>query len=417
MPIKRAMQAVNRNHAIDRKGPCGGPLAPHMDGFVARLLGEGYAPKTIRYKCGLVGNLSDWLKRRDASLADVDEAQLRRYLANRSRRLRVRHGDLPTLQQLLEHLRDLGRIPRLPQKVDRTALGKLMQNYESFLSSERALSSSTLLNYLPTVRRFLMERFKGQIPSVERIQPTDLHRFILREGQRLSRRRTQLTITALRSFLRFLLQRGAIKTDLAASLPAVANWRLWHLPKSIPPDQVKRLLDCCNRMTPAGKRDYAILLLLARLGLRGGEVRHLTLGDLDWERGEITVCGKSQRRERLPLPKDVGKAVADYLRYARPICSTRVLFVRRHAPLRGLGNSGVSCVVARALKRAGLNPDLKGAHLLRHSLATSMLRRGATLGEIGQLLRHAHPITTQIYAKVDIKALRGISLPWMGGVS
>jgi site-specific recombinase XerD len=274
-----------------------------------------------------------------------------------------------------------------------------------------------LINYLPTVRRFLTARFKGRALRLERLQPHDLHCFILREAQRVSRRRTKLTITALRSFLRFLLQRGTIKSDLAAGLPGIANWRLSDLPKWIPPEQVKLLLDCCDRSAPAGQRDYAILLLLARLGLRGGEVRALTLDDLDWERGEIVVHGKSQRLERLPLPKDVGQAVANYLRHVRPVCSTRSLFVRLQAPRRGLGNSAICCLVDRALVRAGLNPDFRGAHLFRHSLATKMLRGGATLGEIGQLLRHAQPTTTQIYAKVDIEALRGIALPWMAGSS
>jgi site-specific recombinase XerC len=274
-----------------------------------------------------------------------------------------------------------------------------------------------LINYVPTVRSFLTERFKRRTLRLEQVRPHDLHRFILREARRLSRSRAKLTITALRSFLRFLLQRGKIKVDLAAGLPSVAGWRLSHLPKSLPPEQVKRLLDCCDRSTPSGQRDYAILLLLARLGLRGGEVRALTLSDLDWEGGEIVIRGKGQRLDRLPLPEDVGKAVANYLRHARPVCSTRTLFIGLRAPLRGLGQTAICCIVRRVLARAGLNPDLKGAHLLRRSLATDMLRKGATLREIGQLLRHVHPTTTQIYAKVDIEAQRGIALPWMGSTS
>src|SRR3989441_383447 len=175
------------------------------------------------------------------------------------------------------------------------------------------------------------------------------------------------------------------------------------------------MLRSCDRHTASGQRDYAMLLLLARLGLRGGEVLALTLDDLDWERGEMLVRGKGQRYERLPLPKDVGAALVHYLRYVRPTCATRAVFVRLHAPQHALRLSAVCCVMRRALQRAGLNPDFKGAHLLRHSLATNMLRRGASLGEIGHLLRHRQPTTTQIYAKVDIEALRGIALPWMGG--
>ena len=234
----------------------------------------------------------------------------------------------------------------------------------------------------------------------------------------MSRSHGKGTVTALRSFLRFLLQRGAIHIDLARTLPGVASWRLSHLPKSLPPEQVERLLPVLRSKHPAGKRDYAILLLLARLGLRGGEVLAMTLEDLDWGPGEIVVRGKGQRLERLPLPAEVGKALACYLCEVRPACATRRVFIRMNAPQHGLASPvAICCIVRRALRRAGLDPDFKGAHLLRHSLATNLLRRGASLGEIGQLLRHRQPTTTQIYAKVDIAALRGIALPWPEGAS
>ncbi len=384
-----------------------------MKGFSAYLVTEGYAPSSVRYKCMLVVALSLWLERRKLTLASLRELRVRQFLAHRRRRVRLRHGDQSTLQQLLGYLRTLGCIAPLPRRIDQTARGRLTRDFERFLTSERGLSCSTVINYLPEVCRFLTERFKDRALRLDGLRPHDLHRFILREAKRVSRNRVKLTITALRSFLRFLQQRGTIKIDLAAALPGIANWRFSHLPKSLPPDQVRRLLDCCDRGTSVGQRDYAILLLLARLGLRGGEVRALTLDDFDWERGEIVIHGKNQRLERLPLPKDVGQAVAAYLRYVRPTCSTRALFIRLQAPVRGLGKTTICCLVHRALERAGLNPEFRGAHLLRHSLATNMLRSGATLGEIGQLLRHTQPNTTQIYAKVDIKALRGISLPWM----
>ncbi|WP_292502587.1 site-specific integrase [Mesorhizobium sp.] len=222
-------------------------------------------------------------------------------------------------------------------------------------------------------------------------------------------------VTALRSFLRFLQQRGLLATDLAVAVPGIAGWRLAHLPKALPAEQVERLLASCDRRTPAGRRDYAVLMLLARLGLRGGEVSALTLDDLDWDCGEIVVHGKGQRLARLPLPADVGAALVDYLRQDRPACSTRRVFIRIKAPRRSfVSPSTICCIVHRALKRAGLTPAFKGAHLLRHALATDLLRRGASLVEIGQLLRHSQPNTTQIYAKVDIAALRAIALPWPG---
>jgi site-specific recombinase XerD len=394
---------------------CVRPLAYYIDGFAQFLAGQGYVPGTVKTKCALVAYFDRELKRVRLPLSKLDEKRLKQFHA-RHRGVMGR-GDASTGHQLLEFLRGLGVIPALVQKTDRTALGQLTQDYERFLSSERGLAPATLTSYLPIVRSFLSEQCGSNALRLADLRPQDLHRFILRQVPRGSRNYAKLTVTALRSFLRFLRQRGAIKTDLAAALFGVAHWRLSHLPKFLPPDQVERLLQCCNRNTASGQRDYAILLILARLGLRGGEVLAMTLDDLDWERGEMLVRGKGQRLERLPLPKDVGAALAHYLRHVRPACSTRKVFIRLKAPRRGLRLSAICCVVRRALGRAGLNPHFKGAHLLRHSLATKMLRRGASLDEIGQLLRHRQPTTTQIYAKVDIKALRGIALPWMGGVS
>jgi site-specific recombinase XerD len=409
------MMTTNRKNTVTGSTQRVGSLDAHIDKFAEFLAGEGYASQTIKTKYALAEDLSSWLKQRGLQLAKLDEARLKQFHAHR-RGSRGR-GDVATGHQLLALLRHLGVVPALPQKVDRTALGRLTRDYERFLSSERGLAPATLVSYLPIVRRFLIEHFGNKALRLQKLRPDDLHRFILRQVPRGSRTYAKLMVTALRSFLRFLCQRGSIKTDLAAALFGVAHWRLSHLPKSLPPAQVERLLRCCDRSTASGQRDYAILLLLARLGLRGGEVLAMTLDDVNWERGEILVRGKGQRLERLPLPKDVGTALVHYLRHVRPTCSTRKVFIRLKAPRHGLRQSSICCVVRRALQRAELNPDFKGAHLLRHSLATKMLGRGASLGEIGQLLRHRQPTTTQIYAKVDIKALRSIALPWMGGAS
>lgn len=398
--------------------PCTGPLASHVEAFAAQLSRKGYAQTTVRAKCNVLADLSCWLERRRLTLAALDEDRLTQFLATLRHGAKKWRGDSATGQQLLEYLRGRDEIAAAAQKIDRTPAACLTRDFEEFLHSERGLSRSTLISYLPIVRRLLDERFGCKALRLEQLRPQDLHGFILREIRRVSRSHGKRVITALRSFLRFLLQRGAIQTDLARTLPGVASWRLSHLPKSLPPEQVERLLACCDRSTPTGKRDYAILLLLARLGLRGGEVLAMTLEDLDWQRGEIVVRGKGQRLERLPLPEDVGAALACYLCEVRPACATRRVFVRMKAPLQGLaGPVAVCCIVRRALQRAGLNPEFKGAHLLRHSLATNLLHRGASLGEIGQLLRHRQPTTTQIYAKVDIAALRGIALAWPGGAS
>lgn len=397
---------------------CTGPLASHIGGFAAQLFREGYAPNTIQAKCAVLVDLSRWLERRRLPLAALDEGRLTQFLATLRHRGGARRGDPATGQQLLGYLRDRDDIAAAAQRIDRTAAACLTRDFEEFLHCERGLSRSTVVSYLPIVRSFLDERFGRKALHLEQLRAQDLHGFILREIQRVSRSHGKGVVTALRSFLRFLLQRGAIRTDLARMLPGVASWRLSHLPKTLSPEQVERLLACCDRSTSSGKRDYAILLLLARLGLRGGEVLAMTLDDLDWECGEMVVRGKGQRLERLPLPADVGAALACYLCDVRPVCATRRLFIRMKAPQQGLaGPVAICCIVRRALQRAGLDPEFKGAHLLRHSLATNLLRRGVSLGEIGQLLRHRQPTTTQIYAKVDIAALRGIALPWPGGAS
>lgn len=413
------MSLAHRDTAIAPDGQsCTGPLASHVEGFATELARKGYAQNTVLSKNELLANLSRWLERRCLSLDALDEGRLGQFLADRRLQGKVRRGDPTTGHQLLEYLRDRDEIAAAPQRIDKTPAASLTRDFEEFLCSERGLSPSTVVSYLPVVRRLLDELFGRKALRLEQLRPRELHGFVLREIQRVSRGHGKGVVTALRSFLRFVLQRGAIQTDLASTLPGVATWRLSHLPKSLPPEQVERLLACCDRTSPTGTRDYAILLLLARLGLRGGEAVAMTLEDLDWERGEIVVRGKGQRLERLPLPADVGAALARYLCDVRPPCTTRRVFVRMQAPQQGLaGPTAVCCIVRRALKRAGLDPEFKGAHLLRHSLATDLLRRGASLSEIGQLLRHRQPTTTQIYAKVDIAALRGIAQPWPRGAS
>ena len=393
-----------------------GQLALHADRFAALLAQEGYAPATVRGKLQLLDELGRWLKRRQLEATDIDEQRLSLFLRYHARQHGTRRGDAATCRQLLGFLRALGCIPTPLGPIDTSALGRIEKDFAQFLSAERGLKAVTVAAYLRTVRCFLLQRFGQDEFRLDALCLQDINRFILDRARHVRRRYAQSMVTALRSFLRFLQQRGAITADIAAAVPGVANWRLSHLPKTLAAAQVERLLRCCDRNTPTGQRDYAILLLLARLGLRAGVA--MSLDDLDWEAGEFIVRGKGDRLERLPLPRDVGAALAHYLRYVRAPCSSRRVFIRMKAPHCGLSGSAAICdVVRRALWRAELDPDFKGAHLLRHSLATNMLRRGASLEQIGQLLRHRQANTTQIYAKVDIQALRGITLPWPGGAS
>jgi site-specific recombinase XerD len=389
------------------------PSAPetHVDKFAAFLAGEGYAPRSVYIKRKLVADLGAWLKCRGLTLAQLDERHFNQFYSGK-RVVKFTGGRLTGAQFLL-FLRDTGVLPSLPLKIDRSPVGNLTRSYARFLLEERGLAAETIESYLHIVTPFLRQHVASSGMRLRSITPRDLHRFVLRESQRVGRARAQQTVTALRSFLRFLLFRGLIRTDLAAALPAVANWRMAHIPKALAPQEVELVLRDCDRETPIGQRDFAILLLLARLGLRGGEVRAMTLDDIDWRQGEIVVRGKGRRFERLPLPKDVGAALAQYLRHARPRCKAREVFITMNAPRHALTVQGLSSLVRRALERAGLNPACKGAYLFRHSFATNMLRRGASLGEIGQLLRHRRQATTQIYAKVDVDGMRDISLPWM----
>lgn len=393
-----------------------GPLSSYLDKFAVLLSQQGYARSTVRDRIRLVADLSRWLDRRQLDIDDLDERIVGKFLKRRRRQKCVRRGYNAALRLLLEQMRNDGVIPRSTAQMPESDIDRIEHLFARYLAQERGLSRATLLNYLPPTRHFLSERFGTGSIQLDKLRPSDITSFILRHAKTLSPCCAKLMVTALRSFLRFLYLRGDITIDLAASVPTVADWRLSTLPKSLQPEEVERLLENCNQTTPAGKRDYTVLLLLARLGLRTGEVVAMTLDDINWEAGELTVRGKGSRQDVLPIPQDVGEALATYLRYGRPRCSMRQVFIRTKAPHQGFSSSVAICdIVRRALARADLHPARKGAHLLRHSLATEMLRKGASLAEIGEVLRHRLPTTTEIYTKVDLVALRKLAQPWPGG--
>ena len=395
-----------------------GPLAREIDGFAAWLAVEGYACCSAGEKLGFVGNLSRWLKREELGVEALDEQRVEAFLLARGSSSK-RRGEAMTGRQLLCYLRGNGVIPAaVSRPCSDGPIERIERTYERFLVDERGVSPATVTNYLPIARAFLAEHFGSREVALETLGVRDANQFVLRHARRLSRSRAKLVVTALRSFLRHLYQRGDIPVDLSSAVVSVTHWRLSGLPKALAPEQVESLLDSCDRGTAIGQRDYAILLLLARLGLRAGEVVALTLDDFNWDEGIVTVPGKGKRREPLPLPREAGEGLTEYLRASRPVCPTRQLFVRMRAPHRGFRSSAAICdIVRRALTRAGIDSSFKGAHLLRHSLATGMLRNGASLEDIGQILRHRHPETTQIYAKVDLDALRALAPAWPGGAA
>jgi site-specific recombinase XerD len=289
--------------------------------------------------------------------------------------------------------------------------------FERYLHNERILAEKTIICYVPFVRRFLTDRFGEGPATLLRLSAADVVRFVQRQVLRLHAKRAKLLTTALRSFLRYARYRGDIVRDLASAVPTVANWSMTSIPRAIPADAVRQLLASINQRTPTGRRDYAILLLLARLGLRAGEVVRLELDDINWNCGYMNVQGKGGQRTALPLPKDVGAAIAAYLQHGRPQSNSRRVFLRGKAPIRGfLDQQAVGSLVRNTLTHAGIKAPTKGAHQFRHALATEMLNQGASLTEIGEVLRHRSPQTTMIYTKVDLEALRALALPWPGGV-
>jgi site-specific recombinase XerD len=394
-----------------------GPLAAHIDGFADYLFSNGYATQTARLKIRLSADLSVWLSQRHLGVEDVEEEQVEAFLGTRKKDRSLRRGDWWTLNQLLHYLRRVGLNPMPSAAISDNPADRIIQDYTHFLVDQRGLSQATVVNYVPVVRRFLETRFGVGKLSLNKLRVTDVTDFIVLGSSTDSPKRVQLNASALRSFLGFLTQEGKITANLAASVPTVANWRLAELPQFLEPAQVEKLLRSCNKKTKTGRRDRAVLLLLARLGLRAGEVVHLTLENINWEAGEILIRGKSAREDRLPLPHDVGRALAAYLKQDRPACSCRRVFIRMKAPRRGFSSSVAVCdIFRRALARADLHPPKKGVHLLRRSLATQMLRRGVSLTQIGEVLRHQLAQTTEVYAKVDLIALRALAQPWPGGV-
>ena len=394
------------------------PLLVQVLPFADSLMESGYAGTTIQSKLGLLIDLGEWLRRRGLAVKDLDERRIETFITDSRRNGLLRRGDRTTLRQLLDHLREHHVVQRVTPTCDVSPLAAILDRYEKHLRSERGLTTATIINYLPFARKFLSDRF-GEGPFLLKVvRPRDISGFILRHARTMSCRRAQLMTTVFRSFFRFLFQRGELQVDLAPSIPTVADWRLSTLPRYITAEEVIRVLGSCDRHTATGRRDYALLLLLARLGLRAGEIVAMQLEDIDWRSGEILVRGKGLLYDRMPLPVDVGQALAVYLRHDRPSSKTRRVFVCRKAPQRGFsGPSTVSTIVRRALDRAGLHPGFKGAHLLRHSLATSMIRSGASMSEIGEILRHRSPSTTEIYAKLDFEGLRSLAQPWpnLGG--
>jgi site-specific recombinase XerD len=392
-----------------------GPLAGFAEGYGADLTQLGYAPASVRLQMKVLADLSDWLSSHGMTAPELRRSDLGRFLRDRRAAGYTRYASFKAVRPVLDYLQ---RLEVMPPQTEDAVLGPVdvvLDRFWRYLTVERALAAATARGYTDMVRPFLQGRLSADCRALdlEHLTAADVVSFVVARCPRQSRGAAKLTVTALRSFLRFLHLDGVIEESLISAVPSVAGRRLVGLPKGLAPDQVRRLFASCDDTTRRGCRDIAILTMLVRLGMRSGEVAKLRLDDIDWRAGAIIVCGKANSTERIPLPADVGRAVAQYLQRGRPVSAQgRTVFVRIKAPLRHLSSCGVSNVVADAAKRAGLGRI--HAHRLRHTAAMQMLRAGASLPEIGQLLRHRRALTTAIYAKVDRDTLRMIARPWPG---
>ena len=390
-----------------------GPLESFADAYRAELQGRGYTQRSVVPQLRQVGRLSRWLQDQELTAEQLDEARVEAFLA--VQRAQERHRSQWSrsgLLCLLDVLRELGvagvRGPVRPGSDTEALLGV----FERYLLEERGLAIGTVVGYVAHARRFL-GGLSGR--ELHELDASEVMAAVLCEvGRGVSVSAAQNFVAGLRAFLRYCFLDGRLGTDLGGAALAVTGRRRSPLPQGISAGQARALLDSCDRRTALGRRDYAIILSLLRLGLRRGELAAVTLDDLDWRAGEVVIHGKGGRTDRLPLPADVGASIAGYLSRGRPPSRQRELFLRARAPFTSIDAATVSSTVRRACRRAGIASI--GAHRLRHTMACQMVEAGVPLVQIGQVLRHQSLQSTGIYARVDVERLRELALPWPGAV-
>jgi site-specific recombinase XerD len=378
----------------------------------ARLRASGYTPLTAVNVMRLMAHLSRWLSANGLGAADLTRGQVERYVAARRAEGRTSGLSPRSLDPILGMLTDAGALTPEEPAGPVSEEERLLAAFERHLLCERALTGSTAAAYVAYARRFLAGRAGRRLDGAT---AADVTGAVLAEAEAVSASSAQYFVVALRAFLRFCFLDGLVEADLAGAALAVTGRRRCPLPRGISRADARALLAACDRRRRTGRRDYAVLMLLLRLGLRAGEAAALTLEDIDWRTGEITVHGKGRRDERLPLPADVGEAIAGYLTRGRPVTGRREVFLRAVAPAGPLSRGGISFIVRRACRRAGVAEV--GAHRLRHTAACEMAAAGAPLTEIGQVLRHQSLDSTANYARVGVAELRKLARPWPGGAA
>jgi len=389
-----------------------GPLGDYLNRYADWLSEQGFCRVAARLHLVQIADFSLWLDKQGLTLNDIQPTTIDSFLEDRRRRVKP-HAERSTLHRFLRLVRPEACTQAPPPL---SASQVLLQDFRRHFLEERGAALVSYLALQPILHQFLSDCFPDGTIDCARLSAHDVIGFVRRHAYRHSPGRAKLLVTALRVFLRFLCQRGDITSALVACVPRVAMWPGSTIPKFLSPDQVRQVLAHCDQNSATGMRNYAILLLLSRLGFRADEIVRLTLDNIDWEKGCITFRGKGGAWAQMPLPADVGEAIVAYLQRGRPPSPCRRLFLRHVAPKTGFTNSGaIATLVRRAIIRAGIQSQRKGSHLFRHSLATRMVNAGSSLAEIAELLRHQSIETTNLYAKVDFHALRSIALPWLGG--
>ncbi len=388
-----------------------GPLAGHAEGFRAEMIRRGYTPRTARDNVYVLAHLSRWLGAEHVEPSELTPLVVERFLRARRRAGYRRWLTSRSLRALLCYLREVGVVPVWQPPAADGPVEELLDAYRRYLRVERRLAPNTVRINEEVARRFLSQRVAGDALDLDGLLSSDVTAFVLGEARVRSVGSMKALLSPLRSLLRFLFLIGRVPRDLSGAVPGVASPRLATLPKGVDAATIAALLSSCDRDTVVGRRDFAILTVMVRLGLRAGELAALGLDDIDWRAGELVVRGKGARLDRLPLPADVGEALVDYLRHARGRSACRALFLRACAPDGAISAKAVVMVPRSASRRAGL-PIIVGAHRLRHTAACEMLRGGAPLSEVAQILRHHSEATTALYAKIDRAALDLVVRPW-----
>jgi site-specific recombinase XerD len=398
-----------------------GPLGDHLGEFVASLINQQYVPAVVYIKALHALAFDRWLGKRRVTLADLGDIHIERF-ERRSRRphrficAETRRRERYDVSEVLQFLR--ARAVCKAADVDPVPATAFVVGFEQHLRHHQGLTTATIETYSRFASQFLHERFGAGEVDLRALRPIDPIEFVQRRAKRMQPPALKCVVSALRSFLRYAQYRGEVAPELVAAVPAVATWTTTPpLPRAISPEHAQRAIGSCDLQTSIGLRDRAVLLLLARLGLRAHEIIALQLEDCDWDAGCLRVHSKGGRDCLLPMPADVGEAIAAYLERGRPASADRHLFLRSMAPIRGFlpGSYAIGSIVRYALQRAKIEAPHSGSHQFRHALAVRMLKQGASLAEIGEVLRHRSPQTTSIYARVDISSLRSLALPWPGG--